>query len=64
MAKAKARDGVYERADRPGWWVSYIDAAGNRTRRKTAAHTRGDYSTTMQPQALDCQSSRLVAPAI
>jgi hypothetical protein len=40
MAKARARDGVYERTDRPGWWVSYIDASGNRIRRKTAAHTR------------------------
>lgn len=40
MAKAKARDGVYQREDRPGWWLSYIDAHGKRIRRKCAAQTR------------------------
>jgi len=40
MPKAKARDGVYYRADRRGWWVSYIDATGERVRQKVVAHTR------------------------
>src|SRR3984885_6815138 len=40
MPKAKERDGVYYRADRAGWWVSYIDASGDRQRRKVTAHTR------------------------
>jgi integrase len=40
MPKAKERDGVYQRIDRPGWWLSYIDATGNRVRRKCAAQTR------------------------
>jgi integrase len=40
MPKAKARDGVYYRADRHGWWVSYIDATGDRVRQKVVAHTR------------------------
>jgi integrase len=40
MAKAKERDGVYYRADRRGWWVSYIDATGQRIRRKVTAYTR------------------------
>lgn len=40
MPKAKERDGVYQRKDRPGWWVSYIDASGDRQRRKVTAHTR------------------------
>jgi len=40
MPKAKARDGVYYRADRRGWWVSYIDATGDRIRKKVVAHTR------------------------
>ncbi len=44
MPNATVRDGVYKRTDRPGWWVSYIDAAGNRVRSKCAAKTR--------PQAL------------
>jgi hypothetical protein len=31
---------VYQRKDRPGWWVSYIDASGERVRRKVEAYTR------------------------
>lgn len=40
MPRARARDGVYYRADRRGWWVSYIDATGERVREKVVAHTR------------------------
>lgn len=40
MPNATVRDGVYKRTDRPGWWVSYIDASGNRIRSKCAAQTR------------------------
>ena len=40
MPKAQERDGVYQRKDRPGWWVSYIDAKGERVRRKVTASTR------------------------
>ena len=40
MSKAKARDGVYYRADRRGWWGCYIDATGTRQRRRLEAHTR------------------------
>lgn len=40
MPKAKARDGVYYRADRRGWWGCYIDATGTRQRRRLEAHTR------------------------
>lgn len=40
MPKARERDGVYQRPDRPGWWISYIDASGKRQRRKVTAHTR------------------------
>ena len=45
MAKARERDGVYYRADRRGWWASYMDAQGKRIRQKVAAHTR--------PQAME-----------
>jgi integrase len=31
------RDGVYEREDRKGFWISWIDAQGRRRRRKTDA---------------------------
>ncbi len=40
MPKAKGRDGVYYRKDRGGWWVSYMDATGQRVRKKVAAYTR------------------------
>lgn len=40
MAKRRTRDGVYQRADRAGWWISYIDADGERRREKVEAHTR------------------------
>jgi integrase len=37
--KTRDRDGIYERADRPGFWASWIDASGKRRRRKLEAHT-------------------------
>jgi integrase len=40
MPKAKERDGVYYREDRKGWWVSYMDASGERVRKKVEAYTR------------------------
>jgi integrase len=32
--KTRDRDGVYQRNDRPGWWISFIDGKGRRKRRK------------------------------
>jgi integrase len=40
MPRAKERDGVFQRKDRRGWWVSYIDASGKRHKEKVTAHTR------------------------
>lgn len=38
--KTRERDGVYQREDRPGWWISFTDANGQRRRRKVpGAHT-------------------------
>jgi len=39
MAKKtpQKRDGVYQRKDRPGWWISWTDAQGRRRFRKTDA---------------------------
>jgi integrase len=34
---AQKRDGVYQRKDRPGWWISWTDAQGRRRARKTDA---------------------------
>lgn len=40
MPKAKERDGVFQRKDRSGWWISYVDASGKRKKEKVTAHTR------------------------
>ncbi len=40
MPRAKERDGVFQRKDRSGWWISYIDASGKRCKQKVAVHTR------------------------
>ena len=40
MPKTKERDGVFQRRDRSGWWVSYIDSSGKRRKEKVTAHTR------------------------
>jgi integrase len=40
MPKAKERDGVSQRSDRSGWWISYIDAEGKRRKKKVQASTR------------------------
>jgi hypothetical protein len=39
MPRAKERDGVYTRDDRPGWWISYVDEYGKRRQKKTNGST-------------------------
>lgn len=34
------RDGVFQRKDAPGWYISYVDAKGKRRKKKVVAHTR------------------------
>jgi integrase len=47
MPKAKERDGVFQRKDRSGWWVSYVDASGKRKKEKITAHTRTQAMTAL-----------------
>ena len=47
MPKARERDGVFQRTDRAGWWVSYVDASGERKKRKVGAHTRQQAMTVL-----------------
>jgi integrase len=47
MPKAKERDGVFQRIDRSGWWVSYIDASGKRKKEKVTASTRTQAMTAL-----------------
>jgi integrase len=44
MPKQPSRDGVFQRKDRSGWWISFVDASGIRRKKRVEAHTR--------PQAL------------
>ena len=47
MPKAKERDGVFQRTDRSGWWVSYVDASGKRKKEKVTAFTRTQAMTAL-----------------
>ena len=47
MPKAKERDGVFQRKDRSGWWVSYVDASGKRKKEKVTAFTRTQAMTAL-----------------
>jgi integrase len=47
MPRAKERDGVFQRKDRSGWWVSYVDASGKRKKEKVTAHTRTQAMTAL-----------------
>ena len=47
MPKAKERDGVFQRKDRSGWWVSYVDASGKRKKEKVMAFTRTQAMTAL-----------------
>lgn len=47
MPKAKERDGVFQRTDRSGWWVSYVDASGKRKKEKVTAYTRTQAMTAL-----------------
>ena len=40
MPKPTGRDGVFQRKDSPGWYVSYVDSLGQRKKKRVEAHTR------------------------
>jgi integrase len=40
MTKRAGRDGVFQRTDTKGWYVSFVDGTGTRRRRRVVAHTR------------------------
>jgi integrase len=47
MPRAKERDGVFQRTDRSGWWVSYVDGKGERKKEKVTAATRTQAMTAL-----------------
>ena len=54
------RDGVFQRKDRAGWWVSYIDASGIRRKEKVEAHTRSQAATALSGLKTRAQTERIL----
>jgi integrase len=60
MPKAKERDGVYYRKDRGTWWVSYMDASGQRKREAVVASTRPQAVAARNGLMLKAQQERIL----
>ena len=63
--KTRERDGVYQRADRPGWWISFTNAKGQRRRRKVAgAHTMQQARAALASELQNVEKARIfgIAP--
>ena len=58
--KKNQRDGVFERKDRKGWWVSYVDSAGVRRKQKVEAHTRTQALNTLSALKTRAQTERVL----
>ena len=60
MPKAKERDGVFQRIDRSGWWVSYVDASGKRKKEKVTAYTRTQAMTALSQIKTRIETERIL----
>src|SRR5262249_9017735 len=62
MAKktAQKRDGVYQRKDRPGFWISWTDAQGRRRFRKTDAQNITQAKQIRSAELLRVEQARLL----
>src|SRR5262245_43301640 len=65
MAKksAQKRDGVYQREDRKGFWISWVDARGRRRRRKTEAANITQAKQVLAAELLRVEQSKMLGPA-
>lgn len=65
MAKkaAQKRDGVYEREDRKGFWISWVDAQGRRRRRKTDAANITQAKQILSAELLRVEQSKMLGHA-
>ena len=62
--KTRERDGVYQRADRPGWWISFTNAKGQRRRRKVAgAHTMQQARAALASELQNVERARIFGTA-
>lgn len=60
MPKARERDGVFQRSDRSGWWVSYVDAGGKRKKEKVTAATRTQAITVLSQIKTRIEKERIL----
>src|SRR5215469_10077145 len=59
--KARAsRDGVFERKDRKGYWISYVDASGKRRKQKIVAYTPTQAKTALSQVKTRIQQEKLL----
>jgi integrase len=60
VAKARERDGVFQRKDRSGWYVSFVDAEGFRRKQKVEAYTRTQALTQLAAMKTKAQKERVL----
>src|SRR5581483_6897325 len=60
---AQARDGIYQRKDRPGFWVSWTDAQGRRRYRKTDAQNITQAKQIRAAELLRVEQAKLLGHA-
>jgi hypothetical protein len=57
---AQTRDGIYQRKDRPGFWISWSDAQGRRRYRKTDAQNITQARTIRSAELLRVEHARVL----
>jgi integrase len=60
---AKSRDGVYTRADRRGFWISFEDAQGRRRQEKTDAPTLQQARSILAQKRAEAEKARVMGYA-
>lgn len=60
---AQKRDGVYQRKDRKGWWISWTDAQGRRRYRKTDAQNITQAKQIRAAELLRVEQARILGHA-
>jgi len=56
----KSRDGVFERKDTAGWYVSYVDSDGKRRKRRVQAYTRTQAVAVLESIKTKVQKERIL----
>lgn len=54
------RDGVYQRKDRPGFWITWTDAQGKRRRRKTKASNKSQARSALAAELVKVEQAKTI----